>query len=497
MKRIILLFIVATCTIAGYGRGLRHSVCQVEPEYTSQERSEASQLALYLSRMGTNNTIYKALQASTHSGYFGSGVVVRRNGLCLLTTTSSIGYAKLATVTLYLHDKTLRFRSCPVQGIDTITGLTLIILPESEDLEPLAISPTPIDEGDDISSAGFVSLGSQPTWQLERGFISNAQLRHDSTTYIQHSAPVNIGSHGGPLLKKGENGYEIVGINIGSISSRDELAIATPTSAIQHTLTSDSLITGAQWQQLLRDRIEARTYEGKKKAEDKKRMNKRKTSRGITDDVPRVRQNFFYHNYLSSKNMEAGFGMEFALDKRRISFIGMQFAASWTEARPVDKYPTYNYSLKRYEYILFDPKGVFSPLFGLYLGAQVPLRLTPKHVLVPRFSQGGNLGPCVNQNYELERKYTVGTLMVTSDSRFGLEYHYQLEKIDLIFALEYTAHIYATGAEVCWRYKNNAKPQDPIDKHTQLIHINEKQQHIRYTCLNHGLGVRFAIGFGH
>lgn len=497
MKRILLICIVAICTVTGYGRGLRHSVCQVAPEYTDQERSDASHVALILSRLGQHSDFSMALQASTHSGYFGSGVVVRRDGLCLLTTTSSIGYAKLASVTLYLHDKTLRFRSCPVQGIDTITGLCLIALPESKDLEPLPLCTTPINEGDDISSAGFIVLSNNPTWQLERGFVSNAQLRHDSTTYIQHSAPVNVGSNGGPLLIKGEKGYEIAGINVGSIHSRDEVAIAIPVSTIQETLSANNLLTGTEWQQLLLDKTVARTYEGKKKAEEKERLSKRETTRGITNDVPRFRQNFFYHNYLSAKNMETGFGMEFALDKRRISFLGMQFAASWTEARPIDKYVTYNYSLHRYEYLLFDPKGVFSPLFGLYLGAQVPLRVAPKHVLVPRFSQGGNIGPCVNQYNEVENRYSVGTLMITSDSRLGLEYHYQLEKIDLIFALEYTAHIYATDAEVCWRYKNNAKPQAPIDKQTQLIYINEDKKHIRYTCLNHGLGVRFAIGFGH
>lgn len=494
MKKSIFLLLLLLPTMV-FGRGLRHSVCQITPEYSEQELSDLREMALLLSRSGKNNEAH-FIQTITRPNYYGSGVVVAADQPCILTTYYAVGYAKTVTITIYLHDKTLRYRGCTVLGTDTLSNLALIALPESKDLDPLPIVETPIEDGDDIASAGYSTLGENASWQLVKGTVSNAYLRRDGNSYIQHTAPINVGMAGGPLLQKTDSGYVVVGVNIGKIGSRDEVAMAVPVDQIRQTLTTDSLLSGAQWMRLQYDRIEANTYEGKKKAEEKERLSKRETVRGITNDVPLVRQNFFYHNYLSAKNMEAGFGMEFALDKRRISFLGMQFAASWTEARPISEFPTYTSYYSGY-YTLYDPRGVFSPLFGLYLGAQIPLRVGNKHLLVPRLSQGGNLGPCVNRYYEYDNKYSVGTLMITSDSRLGLEYHYQLEKIDLIFALEYTAHIYATDAQVCWTYKNNAKPEHPIDGQTKLLHINENKKHIHYTCLNHGLGVRFAIGFGH
>lgn len=144
-------------------------------------------------------------------------------------------------------------------------------------------------------------------------------------------------------------------------------------------------------------------------------------------------------------------------------------------------------------YQLYDPKPVFTPLFGLYMGYQLPIRVGDKHVLVPRIAQGGNIGPSVNTYDEPNNQYSVGALLISSDSRFGLEYHYQMDKLAFIVAIEYTAHLYASGAQIVNTYKDGRI--EAIDPHTQFVFHNKERNPIEYTCFNHGVGVRLAIGF--
>lgn len=522
MKKTIIILLLVLHANLFFAKGLRYSVCQVTPEFTDAEKALFSETALLFSRFEKKSES-RTLQMVSRPGYYGSGVVVERNGLCLLTTRQVLMYAGHATVTVYLHDKTLRFRGCEVIGSDVASGLALVQLPQSDELEALALGEMPVDESDDVSAAGYANLNNQPTWQLVHGFVSNTHLKMQERTYVQHTAPFNAGMAGGPLLQKKEGQYRLIGINAGAVTNRDEMALSVRAEDVKtamksgflHSDNADLLLCTKDnmenWFQLLKQMTKeeldslmavtsdmpldliVRVLENKvvyeKRAADREhaRLNKR----GVVSDISRIKQNVFYHNYLSASNQEAGIGMEFALGKRKMAFIGMQFACSFTEASPISLYPYGGYMGYVY-YTLYDPKPVFSPLFGLYTGFQLPIRVGNKHVLVPRISQGGNIGPCVNTYDEPNDKYSVGTLLITSDSRFGLEYHYQMEKIALIMALEYTAHVFATDADVVYRYKDGSRV--PMDERTQFLYESD-EIHIGNNCFNHGIGVRFAVGF--
>lgn len=518
MKKFTVIIILLLSAIMLYGKGLRYSVCQVLPEYNTQEKTILSDMSLFLSRQDRSEEA-RYLQTLPLPIYYGSGVVVEMDGPKLLTTRQVVGYASHVTVMAYLHDKTLRYRGCRVLGCNPSSDLVLVQLPEGNDLEAIAVAEEGVDEGDEIRSAGFALLNNQPTWQLVSGWVSNASLRLDGHVYIQHGAPFNPGVAGGPILVKKDSAYQIVGLNMGRIGHRDEVALAIPVSDIRHFLHADSLHNDnadlnklqdfqfKEWAELMKKLTEEeRTalakehptmpldwiistldnkdfYEQRAEEREAERLSKR----GLTTDVCRFKQNLFYHNYLSAHNQETGISMEFALGKRKISFIGLQFACAFTEARPMSYWFTGFYQRE-----LYDPEPIFSPLFGAYTGVQIPLRVGNKHLLVPRLSLGGNIGPGLNTYDNIDDKYSVESLMITSDARVGLEYHYQLKRMALIVALEYTAHVFATDAEAVWRYTNGNVTA--IDAHTQLLKYN-KEAKLDYTCFNHGLGLRFAIGF--
>jgi len=93
-----------------------------------------------------------------------------------------------------------------------------------------------------VWSAGFPGLGSDPMWQLGKGTVTNARakikelLSPDISTLIQHSAQVDAGNSGGPLLtadSKSEAGYSVIGINTWKATYRESTNFSIPASIIK------------------------------------------------------------------------------------------------------------------------------------------------------------------------------------------------------------------------------------------------------------------------
>jgi serine protease Do len=105
----------------------------------------------------------------------------------------------------------------------------------------LAFLDRPVNEGEDVYSAGFPGLGSTPLWQFGRGMVSNARVEfpeYDDDEksrimgpYIQHTAQIDPGNSGGPLLIPVEGvpaGYAVAGINTLSARFRQAANFSIP-----------------------------------------------------------------------------------------------------------------------------------------------------------------------------------------------------------------------------------------------------------------------------
>ncbi len=105
----------------------------------------------------------------------------------------------------------------------------------------LTLSSSAVSDGQEVWSAGFPGLGSSPVWQLGKGTVTNARARIKDlldpavSPLIQHSAQVDGGNSGGPLMissSKGTAGYEVAGINTWKATYRDSTNFAIPSSVI-------------------------------------------------------------------------------------------------------------------------------------------------------------------------------------------------------------------------------------------------------------------------
>lgn len=87
---------------------------------------------------------------------------------------------------------------------------------------------TPADEKP-IVTYGFPALGNRPSYQATRGYVSNHHFLYSEGNaelpHIQHSAPIDPGSSGGPLVN--ERGA-VVGVNRLKVVGRDGVGLAIP-----------------------------------------------------------------------------------------------------------------------------------------------------------------------------------------------------------------------------------------------------------------------------
>jgi serine protease Do len=161
------------------------------------------------------------------------------------------------------HADTLSVTFEKVDGEQSkFSGLTIIAADEEIDIALLAFAggqnpfkdglrfvTRPVEEGTDVYSAGFPGLGTSMVWQLGRGMISNASVRiplEDGSgkvlgPFIQHTAQVDMGNSGGPLLVQTQGvptGFAVAGINTLKAFNRQAANYSIPVARIQTFLTA-------------------------------------------------------------------------------------------------------------------------------------------------------------------------------------------------------------------------------------------------------------------
>lgn len=498
MKRIY--FLAATLLfflLPASAQGLRHSVCVVEPEYSEADKSFMSDYALSTARAGMRSAS-RALTAYKNKGTFGSGVVVEQGGKkYVLTNLHVIGYAEKATLTFQLHEKTIRYEHCEVANIGE-ADLAAVALPAECEMIALPVYAGEIEEDLSIVAAGFPELANKPSWQLTRGNISNARVDVDSheraSRIIQHTASIDPGSSGGPLLLKNAAGkYEILGINtwkafyregVGLAIGKEDVQAFIATLGASKTDASNEMkplraLSGEDWlyvfHQLpdsvqkdlretdwhlpldpalrtlaVRDSLIAQKGKAAKKFE-------RSATHIVTDMDNRSHVRLVYDNYLG---MNQQVGLQIGHDWLGYIANGVQITALIEEAMTEDE--TFGTKL--------GYKTRAGAMFGIYLGGQLPIQVG-KHMLVPRITQSAGVGPMKTGNI-------YGGFAILTDTRIGLDWRIPFNSVDLILGLHYAMD---------WQWTKNDlkipafKPKANYDSFNQY--------------LQHGLGLTLGLAW--
>lgn len=255
MRKNLFLALAAMLLPVSLDAQIRDYVPIVRPKYNDETAAFLRKLGDSLERDG----YYDAAEALNRytAGCFGSGFVyVGPDGTNYVVTNLHV-VSQAASVTVEFQskdgEKTLH-ENCSILTIDEKLDLALIAFPPGAHplKQGLSLSSSELDDGAEVWSAGYPGLGGSPSWQLGKGNVTNSAVRipevadPESTYIIQHSAPVDPGNSGGPLLvidRASPAGYAVVGINTAKAYRRQAANFSVPTKAIlgfvERTLHAD------------------------------------------------------------------------------------------------------------------------------------------------------------------------------------------------------------------------------------------------------------------
>jgi len=154
-----------------------------------------------------------AAESEDGGGGFGTGFIISPDGLAV-TNYHVIHRAKEVTIWFYDRNDPKEY-AAEVIAIDPIADIALLQLQVREDMIPLQFLETDGDlenmqVGEDVIAIGHL-LGLN--WSVTHGNISSIDRGTRVSPYVktlQHSAPINKGSSGGPLLN---SDGKVIGVN--------------------------------------------------------------------------------------------------------------------------------------------------------------------------------------------------------------------------------------------------------------------------------------------
>ncbi|MGC4000749.1 MAG: serine protease [Anaeromyxobacter sp.] len=198
-----------------------------------------------------HNQRMQAFFRAAAEGGFGSGfVVVRRmqepSGAFRHFIVTNRHVVELAnSVTVAFQGESQEYE-LPVVYVDPSYDLALLSLDvESLDaalvtrLAPLGFDfeATPATDQQPVVASGYPAIGQEPSYQVSRGYVSNERFEiaegGRALRYVQHTAPIDPGSSGGPLTT--ESG-KLLGINTMKVRRRENVGLAVPAPVVERAI---------------------------------------------------------------------------------------------------------------------------------------------------------------------------------------------------------------------------------------------------------------------
>ena len=109
--------------------------------------------------------------------------------------------------------------------------------------EGFALAAAPAKDQQTVIATGFPGLVGRPSYQTTKGYVSNESFRLEDggsrpLTYVQHTAPNDPGSSGGPLT---DEAGRVLGVNTLKVTGREGVGLAVPSRYVAETIRSASL----------------------------------------------------------------------------------------------------------------------------------------------------------------------------------------------------------------------------------------------------------------
>lgn len=242
LKKIFTIFVSLAFTLGVFCNSPKDFVCLVTGKLSEGNRQLLQQ---YQEKMESSG--YKEL--AEYIGYFledsfGSGFIYYSAAGKPFIVTNRHVVSEYDTVTVSFENEdgsVSEFKNLDIFAMDEDIDIAIISLPESFVRPGLELDTSGLHDGEDVFSAGFPGLGDEPLWQLGKGIVSNSNARIKElldpsiSPLIQHTAEIDGGNSGGPLLIRNEktaSGYTVVGINTWKAVFRQNTNYAIPAKVL-------------------------------------------------------------------------------------------------------------------------------------------------------------------------------------------------------------------------------------------------------------------------
>lgn len=229
---------------------IRDYVPIVRPVYHAETIAFLNKLSDSMKKDGYDDAA--AVLKGYAEGGFGSGFVITASDGANYVVTNRHVVSEAASITLEFEKgdgSQTMYKNCPVLAVDEDLDLALVAFPQG--VKPfkagLSFAKASLEDGAEVWSAGYPGLGDSPAWQLGKGNITNGSAKVPEladpaiTSLIQHSAQVDPGNSGGPLLvpdKSSESHYQVIGINTWKAVDRQAANFSIPAAAIAKFIES-------------------------------------------------------------------------------------------------------------------------------------------------------------------------------------------------------------------------------------------------------------------
>lgn len=244
MKRVLLLAVMAltlSVSVKAQDVDLRSIVAVVRPVYYDGSVTFLNNFADMLRKDGYKDAA--EWMRDYAKGGFGTGFVYQDSTtkkMYIITNRHVVTLAESVTIEFLGSDKSVaKYENCQVVAVDDKMDLAIVALPEGVARPSLKFVKQDVKDGDDVFTASYPALENKPSWQFGKGVVSNSKFYSETLTgdenvsLLQHTAQIDAGSSGSPLLvKTADGGYLVAGLNTWKAASRENANFAIPAQYI-------------------------------------------------------------------------------------------------------------------------------------------------------------------------------------------------------------------------------------------------------------------------
>lgn len=237
MKKVYLFSLLLIASSVLFAQEVKQFVGIVKPIYSEEYKTFLTEYKTQLERTGLQN--YTEYIDSFLEGSFGSGFVyVDSSGENYVITNkhvSSDGEVFSFEIQSNNNSKTL-YDNLYLYASDEDKDISILKFQGNKRpfKQGLPFYNKEVFDGREVFTAGYPALGENPIWQFGTGNVTNSYvdgkdfLDTENTFVYQHSAQVDSGNSGGPLLIKENNQFYVIGINTWKAINRESTNYSVP-----------------------------------------------------------------------------------------------------------------------------------------------------------------------------------------------------------------------------------------------------------------------------